>query len=128
MANQFRCAFFSDEYEKTVDFYKNVLRFAVAESWDRAADDKGTTFLAGSGMIEVLTAPQEDEDWIWSRERPRGFAIVIELDDVDAFYGELKKGQVSMAKEIANMPWGHRSFRVADPNGVQLYFFSEIEK
>ena len=127
MANQFRCAFFTDEYEKTVDFYTNVLGFAVAESWDRAVDDKGATFLAGSGMIEVLTTPQEDEDWIWSRERPRGFAIVIELDDVDAFYNELTNKNVPIAKEIADMSWGHRSFPVADPNGVQLYFFTEIE-
>ena len=127
MANQFRCAFFTDEYEKTVDFYTNVLGFAVAESWDRAVDDKGATFLAGSGMIEVLTTPQEDEDWIWSRERPRGFAIVIELDDVDAFYNELTNKNVPIAKEIADMSWGHRSFRVAAPNRVQLYFFTEIE-
>jgi len=128
MANQFRCAFFSDEYEKTVDFYKNVLGFAVAESWDRAEDDQGTTFHAASGLIEVLTTPHEDEDWVWSRERPRGFAIVIELDDVDAFYAELTGKDVPIAFEIADMPWGHRSFRVADPNGVQVYFYSEIEE
>ncbi|HEY2865462.1 MAG TPA: VOC family protein [Pyrinomonadaceae bacterium] len=126
MAKQFRCAFFTHDYDRSVEFYKNVLGFAISESWDRAVDDKGTTFMAGSGMIEVLTMPQEDEDWVWSQERPRGFAIVIELDDVDAFYDELVGKNVPIAKTIADMPWRHRSFQIADPNGVRLYFYSEI--
>jgi uncharacterized glyoxalase superfamily protein PhnB len=127
MANQFRCAFFTDVYQRSVEFYQNALGFPISESWDRAADDKGTTFQAGSGMIEVLTRPDEDEDWVWSKEKPRGFAIVIELEDVDAFYDDLIKKNIPMMKEIADMPWGHRSFQIADPNGVRLYFFTEID-
>ena len=65
MPNQFRCAFFTDQFETTVDFYKSTLGFEVGETWDRTADDKGAVFLAGGGMIEVLTMPNHNEDWVW---------------------------------------------------------------
>lgn len=128
MASQFRCAFFTDRFETTVDFYETSLGFKVAETWDRAPDDKGAIFLAGTGMIEVLATPHHDEAWVWDKRKPQGFAIVIELDDVDAFYNKLREKHLSIAAEIADMPWGHRSFRITDPNGVALYFYSEISK
>jgi catechol 2,3-dioxygenase-like lactoylglutathione lyase family enzyme len=127
MDNEFRCAFFTDEYESTVSFYRDLLEFQVGESWNRAPDDKGTIFLAGSGMIEVLTKPGHERSWVWSKEKPRGFAIVIELDDVDAFYARILEKEIVVAASIADWEWGHRSFRIEDPNGVTLYFYSEIE-
>src|SRR5262245_46669314 len=122
MANQFRCAFFSEEYEATVDFYNSLPGFTTGESWDRADDDKGTTFLINSGMIEVLTMPRHNEDWVWSRERPKGFSIIIELDDVDSFYEQILEKSISIEVDIADMDWGHRSFQLVDPSGVRLYF------
>jgi catechol 2,3-dioxygenase-like lactoylglutathione lyase family enzyme len=127
MGNEFRCAFFTDEYESTVSFYRDLLEFQVGESWDRASDDKGAIFLAGSGMIEVLTKPGHERSWVWSKEKPRGFAIVIELDDVDGFYTRILEKEIVVAAAIADWEWAHRSFRIEDPNGVTLYFYSEIE-
>ena len=127
MGNEFRCAFFTEEYESTLSFYREMLGLEVGESWDRAPDDKGTIFLAGSGMIEVLAMPRHDRSWVWSKEKPRGFAIVIELDDVDAFYARILEKKVAVAAAIAYWEWGHRSFRIEDPNGAMLYFYSVTE-
>ena len=128
MANQFRCAFFTQEYEATVEFYRCLPGFTVDESWDRAEDDKGTIFLINSGMIEVLTMPRHEENWVWSREGPKGFSIIIELDDVDSFFKQIVGKDFLVEVDIADMEWGHRSFQIADPNGVRLYFFSEITR
>jgi len=128
MANQFRCAFFTEVYESTVDFYSRLPAFTIGESWDRADDDKGTVFCINSGMIEVLTMPRHDENWVWSRERPTGFSVIIELDDVDSFYKQIVEKNISIEVDIADMDWGHRSFQISDPNGVRLYFFSEIAR
>jgi hypothetical protein len=128
MANQFRCAFFKEEYETTVDFYRCLPGFTVGEFWDRAVDDKGTIFIINSGMIEVLTMPRHNEDWVWSRERPKGFSIIIQLDDVNSFYEQILGKNIFIEVDIADMDWGHRSFQISDPNGVRLYFFSEIAR
>lgn len=127
MATNFRCAFFTDEYELTVHFYRDLLKFQVGESWDRSPDDKGTIFLAGTGMIEVLTKPRHDNSWVWSKEKPQGFAIVIELDDVNAFYARVLEKDIVVAAKLTDWEWKHRSFRIEDPNGVMLYFYSEVE-
>jgi len=128
MPNQFRCAFFTNEFESTVDFYKNTLGFEMGETWDRASDDKGAIFLAGTGMIEVLTMPRHNEDWVWDKRRPQGLAIVIEIEDIDGFYKGLLNQGAPITVEIADMEWGHRTFQITDPNGARLYFFSEIDR
>ena len=51
MANQFRGAYATDEYQATIAFYRDGLRLEIVESWDRSDTDKGTLFKAASGII-----------------------------------------------------------------------------
>jgi uncharacterized glyoxalase superfamily protein PhnB len=127
MANQFRCAYATDKYEATVKFYRDGLGLEVDESWDRSDTDKGTLFKAASGIIEVVKRSADESHGEWENHRPQGFTIVIETVDVDELYETLSGRGLNITEGLRNQKWGHRSFRLADPNGVSLYFFSEIE-
>ena len=50
----------------------------------------------------------------------RGMYLTIEVDDVDAFYQELKKKGAEIKIELRDEPWGDRHFAVEDPNGVGI--------
>lgn len=127
MAGQFRCAYATDKYEETIEFYRHGLGFETAECWDRSEDDKGTLFKAASGIVEIVLRSNDQSHGEWENDRPRGFTIVIETDDVDNLYDGVSGRGVAIAEGLTDQKWGHRSFRVADPNGVLLYLYSEIE-
>jgi len=126
MAKQFRCAYATDKYEATAEFYRDGLGLEIVESWDRSTSDKGTLFKAESGIIEVVKRSTDESHGEWENHQPQGFTIVIETDDVDQLYKEISERGLNITDGLTNQKWGHRSFRVSDPNGVSLYFFSEI--
>ena len=121
---QFRCAFFAQDYESTVAFYRDDLELPLAGSWDRGPDDRGTLVAAAAGVIEVLALPQNRDESVWDYRPPQGLLIVIEVEDVDALYKRVVDKALPIREELMNQAWGHRSFRVSDPNGISLYFFS----
>jgi uncharacterized glyoxalase superfamily protein PhnB len=54
-----------------------------------------------------------------------GASLRIEVDDVDAYCGELAARQYRHARpEVQAMPWGSRDFTVSDPFGNRLTFTS----
>ncbi len=52
--------------------------------------------------------------------------MVVEVDDVDELYGRVAEKGLSVKDELGTQPWGHRSFMITDPEGVTLYFFSDV--
>ena len=124
---QFRFAYFTGEYEKTVAFYRDGLEFAVVDSWDRGPDDKGTLFSAASGIIEVIVRPRGGvSNHLWDERPPQGAFMVIEVSDVQQMYRKAVEKKLLVQQELTVQPWGHRSFCLREPNGMTLYLFSEI--
>jgi uncharacterized glyoxalase superfamily protein PhnB len=52
--------------------------------------------------------------------------MVIEVDDVDAFHDMVAGKGVAIERPLQDQSWGHRSFVVTEPNGLRLYFYSEL--
>jgi uncharacterized glyoxalase superfamily protein PhnB len=127
MTNQFRCAYATDEYEATVEFYEKGLGLAIAESWDRSAVDKGTLFQAASGIIEIVKRSADRSHGEWEDHRPQGFTIVIEVEDVERVFEQISGRELEITEDLKDQIWGHRSFRVSDPNDVSIYFYTEIK-
>jgi len=125
---QFRFAYFTPHYTETVAFYAHGLGFPVLDSWDRSADDKGTVLGAASGRIEVLFDPIDPDasDHFFDDRRPQGAFMVIEVDDVDAFHGKVADSGIGIERPLQDQSWGHRSFVLTEPNGLRLYFYSEL--
>jgi catechol 2,3-dioxygenase-like lactoylglutathione lyase family enzyme len=123
---QFRFAYFTPKYDETIAFYRHGLEFTVIEAWDRTADDKGTIFEAASGMIEVLALPSGDSDHLWDRRPPQGAFIVIEVESVELLYQSVLHRGLPIQEALKEQAWGHRGFCIREPNGLIMYFFSEM--
>ena len=100
MANQFRCAYATDEYQATIAFYRDGLRLEIVESWDRSDTDKGTLFKAASGLIEVVKRSADQSHGEWESHRPQGFTIVIETDNVDDRYERLAGRKINITEGL----------------------------
>jgi len=126
---QFRFSYFTPAYEATVAFYRDGLGLPVIESWDHNPDDRGTLFGAASGMIEVLALPKSGKvSHLWDDRPPQGAFMVIEVGDVEEEYRMAVEKGLPIKQEIRDQEWGHRSFCVSEPNGLTLYFFTEIRR
>ena len=124
---QFRFSYFTPDYDSTVAFYRDGLEFPVMESWDRNPEDRGTLFRAASGIIEVLTRPRPGRSsHVWDDRPPQGAFMVIEVGDVEQRYRRAVQKGLPIQEDLTIQAWGHRSFCVREPNGLTLYFFSEI--
>jgi catechol 2,3-dioxygenase-like lactoylglutathione lyase family enzyme len=125
--SEFRFTYFSPSYEETVAFYRDGLRFPILDSWDREGDDRGTTFVAASGLIEVLERPASAEaEHLFDSRPPQGAFMVIEVEDVDAFHDQLMGRGIAVERGPLNQSWAHRSLLIREPNGLLLYFFTEL--
>jgi catechol 2,3-dioxygenase-like lactoylglutathione lyase family enzyme len=126
-AREFRCCFYAADYEGTLAFYRDGLGLGVLGSWDRAPDDRGTLFAAASGVIEVLALPrQRPLAGVSDTRPPQGVGLVIEVDDVAAWYRRAVEQGLPISEELVDQKWGHRSFQLTDPAGVGLYVFSKL--
>ena len=124
---EFRFAFFARDYDRSLAYYRDGLELPIRDSWDRGPDDQGTVFRAASGLIEVLRLPRlQEPDGVWDYRAPQGAWIVVEADDVDAWYGRVVEKGLPIKEPLMDQEWGHRSFRLVDPDGIELFVFSNI--
>ncbi len=123
----FRFTYFTHKYDETCAFYTNKLGLNRAFSWDRNEHDQGSLFNAGVGLIEVLHLPRDKEKFISGLDYrpPQGAFMAIEVYDIDERFEKYKELDVRFKQEIVDQAWGHRSFSVADPNGIVLFFFED---
>jgi predicted enzyme related to lactoylglutathione lyase len=117
---EFRFYYSTNRYEETISFYKTSLQLKEMNSWNRGYCDKGTVFQSpnGSGLIEVEE----------STESPvlQG-SLYIEVEDVDAWHALAVANNIEIVQPLTNMTYGHRSFKLKDPNNLVIGFFKYIE-
>lgn len=125
---EFRFTYFTDKYIETLEFYEHKLGFILEHSWDRNDHDKGSLFIAGAGLIEVLLLPDKKELRYAGLDyrNPQGAFMCIQVWDVDDLFEKYKSAGVPFKQEITDQSWGHRSFSVLEPNGLILFFFQEL--
>jgi uncharacterized glyoxalase superfamily protein PhnB len=52
--------------------------------------------------------------------------IYLEVEDVDALHGSLKKKKVAISDPLTLQWWGDRTFKVLDPNGYEVWFYTHV--
>jgi uncharacterized glyoxalase superfamily protein PhnB len=52
--------------------------------------------------------------------------IYLEVEDVDALHNRLKKNGVAISDPLTLQWWGDRTFKVLDPNGYEIWFYSHV--
>lgn len=121
MVDVFRFIYWTKCYDDTVEFYRDQLECSIVMDWDRGPEERGTIFKLGAGEIEMLAKSSGKE-----AIQPQGFEIAVEVEDVDQYYEYVKGKGISIWGEIADKPWGQRTFSINDPNGIKLIFFKVI--
>lgn len=129
-ALEFRFAFFAQDFERSVDFYRRVLGMeAVGEWWDRPEDGKGALLSAGgTGVIEIYGAARGAT---YTGPKPVAINLALRLEDVGAvndFHKRLASLGVQRLEPPQDRLWGHRSFIVYDPDGIPIHIFCELTK
>ena len=121
MAGEFRFIFRAQNYDGSVAFYRDGLELPIVGSWDRGPAERGTLFQAASGIIEVLArAPGRECVSL------QGGELAYEVDGVDEQYRRVQEKGLPIRGELADKPWGHRSFSVTDPDGIKVILYSTI--
>ncbi|MBI3491306.1 MAG: VOC family protein [Acidobacteria bacterium] len=52
--------------------------------------------------------------------------IYLEVEDVDAFHNGLRKRGVAISDPLTLQWWGDRTFKVLDPNGYEIWFYTNV--
>jgi uncharacterized glyoxalase superfamily protein PhnB len=52
--------------------------------------------------------------------------IYLEVDDVDGLHNRLKKKGVAISDPLTVQWWGDRTFKVLDPNGYEVWFYTNV--
>lgn len=114
---EFRFYYFTNRYSETVSFYRDLIQLQVFRSWDRGPLERGTIFHSpnGTAFIEIEEGP----------EGPTllGCGLYIQVEDVDGWYNQLISRGVKMIQSLTDTAFGHRSFKFADPNGLEIGLF-----
>ncbi len=115
---EFRFYYFTPLYDQTVAFYRDALGFEIYSSWNRP-DARGTIFRSpnGLGLIEIEAGDQ-------TPSIAGGF--YIEVADLDYWYERVRQSGAPVRKKLGNTSYGHRNFKTADPNGVEIGFFQHF--
>jgi len=52
--------------------------------------------------------------------------IYLEVADVDAYHDQIKKKGVKISDPLTLQWWGDRTFKVLDPNGYEIWFYTNV--
>lgn len=120
---QFRFVFTARDYEGAKTFYLQAIGLKIDHEWDFGPEDRGICMQAGAGMVEIFpTAPGA------TYVPPQGVSMSIEVADVDAAYAQAKAAGAVVSVPPQDYPWGQRSVRLIDPDGIGVSLFAPIVK
>jgi catechol 2,3-dioxygenase-like lactoylglutathione lyase family enzyme len=108
----------TEKLSETKKFYSDYLNFGVSFE-----NDFYLLMHTPDGQAEIsflLPNHPSQQPLFHDPFTGRGMYLTIEVDDVDAFYRELKKKGAEIKIELRDEPWGDRHFAVEDPNGVGI--------
>ena len=115
--NEFRLKLYPKDFYKVRDFYLNELHFPILNEWDRSDSDKGVMFDVNGTILELLSTKGEYVS-------VSGSDLSLGVPDVHALYEELQDKDF-VTRGLVDNAWGDTSFRVADPEGFQISFFTK---
>ncbi len=99
------------DFERSVDFYKNVLGLHPMREFGRGKG-RGVVFFLGGGYLEITAdaaPPPTAATELW-----------LQVRDARAVENELRVAGVPILEGTVEKPWGLIELRVADPDGLVL--------
>lgn len=119
---EFRFVFLSKDYATSVAFYRDDLALPIDHDWDYGPDDRGTVFKAGSALIEIFSAFPG-----LTYSSPQGIWMSIQVDNADEMFERAQQRGLKITQQPTNYPWGHRMFKILDPDGITVALYSTFD-
>lgn len=114
------CSITCKDLDASVRWYRDVLGFAVAQTFER--EGKVATAVVAAGDIR-LVLNQDDGKLGWDRTKGQGFYLqlnVASAADVDAAAARIKAAGAPLIDEPSDRPWGVRMFQFKDRDGFKM--------
>ena len=110
---------------RSVEWYRDVVGFIVAEEYEQDGEVGGVSLKAGS--VELMLS-QDDGARGMDRKKGVGFSLYFgTAQSVDEIADRIRSRGGTLLSEPTDMPWGSRVFRIEDPDGFRLAIASEPE-
>jgi uncharacterized glyoxalase superfamily protein PhnB len=107
----------------SLPWYRDVLGFHVAETWENEGKVVGASLVSGVSRLLIM-----QDDWAKGRDRVKGVGLRLHMttvSDVDALAATIEERGGVLETQPADMPWGGRAFSIMDPDGFGLTISSE---
>lgn len=114
---EFRLKLYPKDFAKIRAFYEDKLGFPVFHEWDNGPNNKGVMFTVGDTTLELLSPAD-------GYKPVQGADVSWEVADVAALWEELKDN-TPIAHDLRHNSWGDTSFRIIDPEGFHISFFTK---
>jgi YD repeat-containing protein len=114
------CSLTCRDVEASMRWYRDVLGFAVQQTYDRDGKMGGAVMTAGQVRI-ILN--QDDGKLGWDRIKGQGCYFQVNVAtpaDVDAAAERIKAAGGELLNEPADRPWGARMFQFRDLDGFKV--------
>jgi len=116
-----RLELFVSDLQKSIDFYTKVLGFERQAGSPDYVPVRSGAVVIGLGPAAGLPKRHHFNPEVQSGRRGLGTEIVLEVDDVNAFFAQVKStGYTSGLSSLRKQPWGATDFRIVDPDGYYL--------
>ena len=126
-ALEFRFAFFARDFQKSVDFYQNMLGMELVGGWDRE-DGKGALLSAGGTAVIEIYGAADGETYDGPNPVALNLALRVEnASAVDKLYERLSGLGADMIESPQDRSWGHRSFIIHDPDQIPIHIYCELK-
>ena len=111
-------SFTVDDVKQSLDWYTNVLGFAVKDRWEVDGVLQGAELKAGNVTFYV-----GQDDWKKGRDRTKGegFRLYCETSqNLDALARKIEARGGKLDHPPTKQAWGSRDFGLTDPNGFKI--------
>lgn len=125
-ASALRASLTVKSLQASLEWYRDVIGFAVAERHEREGVLRAISLKAGS--IEIVLG-QDDGAKGTDRVKGQGMSLNFTTSqDIDAIATRIKSRGGVLESDPVDTPWGARVFRLRDPDGFLLAISSERKR
>jgi uncharacterized glyoxalase superfamily protein PhnB len=79
-----------------------------------------------SGVRIMFARAQEKIAGTERSAAKRPVDICVEVEDVESYHDQLKRGGIRITSPLTTQWWGDRTFTIQDPYGYQLWFYQQV--
>ncbi len=123
-----------EDIAKSMDYYESVLGFkkGLAMPGEGGQLMHGEVRIADNLMLMFSPAQggQGPVAQKLAQGGPKGSGVILYIDlgdqDIDRYYGDVKKAGAKVIQEIDDQFWGDRIFTIEDPDGYILTFSKHV--